>query len=134
MYQWYGEAQVCCAYLSGVADGDVDPSAINSAFRKSKWFTRGWTLQDLLAPSLIVFFNRDWVQIGTKSSLYDTIISNTGIKPLGTFWEAYVAQKMSWVFRRQTTRVEDIAYCLTGLFGVNIPPLYGEGENAFRRL
>lgn len=125
---------MCYAYLSDVEDGDEDPSGVDSAFRKSKWFTRGCTLQELLAPSLVVLFSRGWVQIGTKSSLSDTIMEITRIEPLDTFREACIAQKMSWASCRETTRVEDIAYCLMGLFGVNMPPLYGEVENAFRRL
>jgi hypothetical protein len=81
-----------------------------------------------------VVFNENWIEIGTKSSLYDTIVSITGITHLADFEEAFVAQKMSWASRRETTRLENMAYCLMGLFGVNMPPLYGEGENAFRRL
>ena len=134
MYRWYQNAEVCYAYLSDVQEGDGDPSLADSSFRRSKWFTRGWTLQELLAPSTVVFFNRNWNEIGTKSSLYETIVSVTGIKNLANFEEACVAQKMSWASRRETTRFEDMAYCLMGLFGVNMPPLYGEGENAFRRL
>jgi hypothetical protein len=120
--------------LSDVLKDDGDPSAAGSAFRNSKWFTRGWTLQELLAPSAVVFYNHDWIEIGTKSSLYDLITSITGIKPLANYAEASIAQKMSWASQRETTREEDIAYCLMGLFGVNMPPLYGEGENAFMRL
>jgi hypothetical protein len=82
----------------------------------------------------VVFFDHNWSEIGTKSSLYDTIVSITGIQHLADFEEACVAQKMSWASRRETTRLEDMAYCLMGLFAVNMPPLYGEGENAFRRL
>lgn len=134
MFRWYQDAQVCYAYLSDVPGNDVDPELPSSSFRHSIWFTRGWTLQELLAPSTVVFYNRDWIEIGTKSSLYDKIMSITAIKPLSQFQNASVAQKMSWASKRQTTRVEDMAYCLMGLFGVNMPPLYGEGENAFRRL
>ena len=134
MFQWYRDAEVCYAYLADVPEDTDDPCSPDSFFRKSKWFTRGWTLQELLAPSTVVFFNRGWIEIGTKSSLYDTIVSITGIKHLANFEEACVAQKMSWASRRETTRLEDMAYCLMGLFGVNMPPLYGEGENAFRRL
>jgi hypothetical protein len=134
MFRWYKNAEVCYAYLVDVPDGTEDPRLPDSFFRRSKWFTRGWTLQELLAPSTVVFFDCNWVEIGTKSSLYDTIVSITGIKLLANFEEACVAQKMSWASRRETTRLEDMAYCLMGLFGVNMPPLYGEGENAFRRL
>jgi hypothetical protein len=136
MYRWYQNAEVCYAYLLDVPEdpSDEDPCAADSFFRRSKWFSRGWTLQELLAPWTVVFFNKNWIEIGTKSSLYDTIVSITGIKPLANFEEACVAQKMSWASRRETTRLEDMAYCLMGLFGINMPPLYGEGENAFRRL
>ena len=134
MFRWYQDAEVCYAYLVDVPEGTEDPCLPDSSFRKSKWFTRGWTLQELLAPSTVVFFNCNWIEIGTKSSLYDTIVSVTGIKRLANFEEACVAQKMSWASRREATRLEDMAYCLMGLFGVNMPPLYGEGENAFRRL
>jgi hypothetical protein len=134
MFRWYQDAQVCYAYLSDVPEGDGDPSAAGSAFRKSKWFTRGWTLQELLAPSRVVFYDHNWIEIGTKSSLYKLITAITGIKPLFKYEHASIAQKMSWASRRETTREEDMAYCLMGLFGVNMPPLYGEGENAFVRL
>lgn len=134
MFRWYKDAQVCYAYLSDVPEGDGDPSAAGSAFRNSKWFTRCWTLQELLAPSRVVFYNHDWTEIGTKSSLCDVITFVTGIKPLANHQDASVAQKMSWASRRETTREEDMAYCLMGLFGVNMPPLYGEGENSFMKL
>jgi hypothetical protein len=101
---------------------------------RSKWFTRGWTLQELLAPKTVVFFDQDWVDIGTKSSLAPLISAVTGIKDLFLFKTASVAQKMSWAAKRETTRVEDRAYCLMGLFEVNMPLLYGEGEKAFLRL
>jgi Heterokaryon incompatibility protein (HET) len=126
MFQWYRSAQVCYAYL-----GDVDNTR---AFHDSKWFTRGWTLQELLAPETMVFFAQDWVEIGTKFSLAPLISSITGIHNLFSFESACVAQKMSWAAKRETTRVEDRAYCLMGLFKVNMPLLYGEGERAFMRL
>jgi hypothetical protein len=128
MFEWYRNAQVCYAYLS-----DVGPEP-SSTFEQSKWFTRGWTLQELLAPEMMVFFNRDWKEIGTKLRMRKLIESVTGITHLTNFELASVAQKMSWASRRPTTRVEDQAYCLMGLFGVNMPPLYGEGQKAFLRL
>jgi hypothetical protein len=128
MFEWYRDAQVCYAYLS-----DVGPEP-NSTFEQSKWFTRGWTLQELLAPEIMVFFDRDWKEIGTKLRMRKLIESVTGITHLINFELASVAQKMSWASKRQTTRVEDKAYCLMGLFGVNMPPLYGEGQKAFLRL
>jgi hypothetical protein len=133
MYQWYHDANVCYAYLSDVSSA-TEPESASSEFRSSKWFARGWTLQELLAPSQVVFFNRVWVEIGTKSSLEKTISEITGIKYLFRFGQASVAQKMSWASMREATRIEDMAYSLLGLFGVHMPPLYGQGENAFLRL
>jgi len=130
MYQWYKDAQVCYAYLADVRRG----SKVKDSLRKSAWFKRGWTLQELLAPSIIVFFNSEWVDIGTKGSLAELISEITGIHDFVNFESACVAQKMSWAAGRETTRVEDTAYSLLGLFDVNMPPLYGEGEKAFIRL
>lgn len=136
MFSWYSRAQVCYAYLSDVPAGGVgkDHLRVDSYFRASEWFTRGWTLQELLAPRSVVFFDRDWVDIGTRHSLQGLVSAITGVKNMGKFEHACVAQKMSWASRRRTTRIEDQAYFLMGLFGVNMPPLYGEGSNAFYRL
>jgi len=149
MYQWYKQAAVCLVYLSDV-DPHLDPHAAGSAFRVSRWFTRGWTLQELLAPSLLVFYDRDWGFIGTgfnkklkardvRPSLAGLLTEITGIPEYyvagGVFFRrASVAQRMSWAASRNTTRLEDEAYCLLGLFAVNIPLVYGEGRNAFQRL
>jgi hypothetical protein len=137
MFNFYRKAQVCYAYLSDVPEGEggEDHLREGSHFRASAWFTRGWTLQELLAPRYVVFFDRAWVDIGTKSSLQSLVSAITGIGILDyRFERACVAQKMSWASRRQTTRTEDQAYCLMGLFGVSMPPLYGEGSKAFYRL
>jgi hypothetical protein len=139
MFRWYQKAQTCYAYLSDVPGGeDLDHSRGDSEFRRSKWFTRGWTLQELLAPEIVVFYNHDWVEIGTKAFMSELISSITGIDLeflMGTSEvKASVAQKMSWASDRQTTRLEDTAYCLMGLFDVNMPLLYGEGKKAFYRL
>jgi hypothetical protein len=130
MYQWYKYAQVCYAYLADVRSGEK----VKDELRKSNWFKRGWTLQELLAPPRVVFFGHDWVDIGTRKNLEDLISDVTGIHNFLEFETACVAQKMSWAVGRRATRVEDIAYCLVGLFDVNMPPLYGEGEKAFMRL
>ncbi|KAE8131019.1 ankyrin repeat-containing domain protein [Aspergillus pseudotamarii] len=130
MFVWYQEARVCYAYLYDV------PS---TPFEESRWFTRGWTLQELIAPQVVIFFNRDWEQLGNKTSLGRRISQRTripesilsGEKDLDT---CSTAQRMSWAAERQTTRVEDRAYCLMGLFGVNMPLIYGERESAFIRL
>jgi len=129
MYRWYQDSGVCCAYLA-----DVPPNA----FSKSKWFTRGWTLQELIAPSTVINLDQKWQEIGTKSSLQQVISKITGI-PTNMLLEgdldgASVAQRMSWASERKTTRVEDLAYCLMGMFGINMPLLYREGERAFTRL
>ena len=138
MYQWYALADICYAFLADVPAGD-DHRARGSHFRRSRWFTRGWTLQELVAPLGVVFFAKDWTGIGSKVILGDLIAEITKIdynallrvEPLETF---SVAQRFSWASGRETTRVEDQAYSLLGMFDINMPTLYGEGERAFRRL
>ncbi|KAH7926856.1 HET-domain-containing protein [Leucogyrophana mollusca] len=138
MYRWYEEAVVCYAYLEDVRS-DEDPAAERSRFRRSKWFTRGWTLQEAIAPRRVIFFAGDWVKIGTRFSLIHVIAEITGVdeqvllaaRPLT---DVSVAKKMSWASWRETTRLEDRAYSLMGIFGVHMPLIYGEGKNAFIRL
>lgn len=135
MFRWYQEAQVCYAYLSDVASG-LDYRS--SEFRQSRWFTRGWTLQELIAPRSLIFFSEGWIDIGTKWSLKSLISDITGID-VGVFngtrlGKFSVAQKMSWASQRETTRIEDTAYCLMGMFGIHMPMMYGEGDRAFMRL
>jgi hypothetical protein len=127
MFGWYQAARVCYAYLSDVPGSNLDDKSIERAFQSSKWFTRGWTLQELLAPDHLVFYDTAWAKIGGRENLAKLVKSITGIHHLFAFHRASVAQKMSWASRRQTTRVEDQAYCLLGLFGVNMPPLYVSG-------
>ncbi|CZR65466.1 uncharacterized protein PAC_15366 [Phialocephala subalpina] len=136
MFNWYRKAQVCYTYLSDVPSTTdwEEKHRQDSNFRRSKWFTRGWTLQELLAPEDLKFFTDDWVTIGTKDSLQPLLSEITGIFDFKKFGQASIAQKMSWASKRETTRIEDRAYSLMGLFGVNMPPLYGEGEKAFLRL
>jgi hypothetical protein len=139
MFRWYEEAQVCYAYLSDVPHPykayEPDEDRYMTDFRESEWFTRGWTLQELLAPRTVVFYDKYWSEIGTRSSLENTIRSFTNINCEFTeFKSASVAQKMSWAALRQTTRLEDVAYCLLGLFDINMTTIYGEGWNAFTRL
>ena len=131
MYMWYGAAQVCYAYLADVTSIGSLPN--------SRWFTRGWTLQELIAPAEVVFFNQDWERLGTRLDLSEHIQDCTGVPERVLYEETSldsfsVAQKMSWASNRDTTRVEDQAYCLMGIFGINMPLIYGEGENAFIRL
>lgn len=146
MFQWYRDSAICYAYLSDV-DGSEDPTELaegddesvgSSSFARSRWFGRGWTLQELLAPAEVIFLASDWSEIGTKKSLRSTVSRVTQISEKvleECLWDQYsVAQKMSWAASRQTTRLEDAAYCLMGLFDVNMPLLYGEGSKAFSRL
>ena len=139
MYRWYRDAGVCYVHLSDMKRCE-DYGSIGSTnfqmLQACRWFTRGWTLQELLAPRDVEFYDQDWVLIGTKRTMWSLLSKITGIKP-GHLWksqEASVAQKMSWAANRQTTRTEDLAYSLLGLFSVNMPLLYGEGEKAFKRL
>jgi hypothetical protein len=105
MFAWYRDSQVCYAYLSDVslANGNCSLTSpeFRSGFRSSKWFTRGWTLQELLAPATVRFFDHGWVEIGTKSSLESLISSTTGIENILEFGKACIAQKMSWASRRK---------------------------------
>ncbi|KAI0359524.1 HET-domain-containing protein [Trametes cingulata] len=138
MYEWYALAQVCYAYLQDVPSAE-DPHAPDSAFRRSKWFTRSWTLQELIAPRCVVFLAQDWTLIGTKASLAPLLQDITGIDTdILTFRQELgnvsVARRMSWASCRNATRIEDEAYSLMGIFGVHMPTIYGEGRRAFRRL
>jgi hypothetical protein len=138
MFHWYKESAICYAYLADVPSDD-DPQAHGSAFSKSRWFTRGWTLQELISPRGLVFFSKDWMKLGDRQSLSTQVSENTridtevltGDEPVHS---KSVAQRMSWASRRSTTRMEDMAYCLLGIFDVNMPLLYGEGKKAFLRL
>jgi hypothetical protein len=139
MFKWYQNAAICYAYLSDVnIDEKNRASPYPPDFPGSRWFTRGWTLQELLAPLALVFYSADWSRIGNRTDLVGVITAATGIHT--PFFEHRdltrfsIAQRMSWASKRQTTRIEDGAYCLLGLFGVNMPLLYGEGEIAFKRL
>lgn len=138
MYVWYKHSAVCFAFLPDVS-GEDELAAEKSEFRRSRWFTRGWTLQELIAPHVVVFLSKDWGPIGTKSTLASTIASITHIsEPVLNHTQdvkdASVAMRMAWASQRVTTREEDEAYSLMGIFGVNIPALYGEGRYAFIRL
>ncbi|KAL2124623.1 hypothetical protein VTJ04DRAFT_988 [Mycothermus thermophilus] len=138
MFQWYRDANICYAYLSDVPSG-VSEDETRAAFSSSRWFTRGWTLQELLAPLNMRFYSRDWEVIGTKGQLCNLVEEITGIPTMyligvSDLHEASVAQRMSWAAKRVTKRQEDIAYCLLGIFGVSMPMIYGEKEKAFRRL
>ncbi|KAI0334530.1 HET-domain-containing protein [Cubamyces sp. BRFM 1775] len=138
MYEWYAAADICFAFLEDVSD-DHDPRLKDSKFRRSRWFTRGWTLQELIAPATVLFLSKEWRPLGTKASLADLVEEITGIGEdvltHRTLLDSVsVARRMSWAAKRQTTREEDKAYSLMGIFGVNMPTIYGEGGNAFIRL
>ena len=139
MYAWYGAAEVCYAYLYDVCDGDT-PLEPNSQFSKSEWHERGWTLQELLAPKCMVFLSASWRRLGTKESLITSLAQRSCIDRdillrVKRITKASVAQRMSWAAHRKTTRDEDRAYSLMGIFGVSMPIIYGEGgERAFLRL
>ena len=130
MFTWYRDAVQCYAFLSDIESVEELP--------KSRWFMRGWTLQELIAPLSVIFFNKYWKELGTKASITREIATITNIPRavlLSNSREDFsVAQIMSWAAKRETTRVEDRAYSLLGLFGVNMPMIYGEGNKAFRRL
>ncbi|EJF58378.1 HET-domain-containing protein [Dichomitus squalens LYAD-421 SS1] len=138
MYDWYRSVAVCYAYLSDVPFGEKHRAG-SSRFRSSRWFKRGWTLQERIAPSALTFLSEDWKVIGTKGSLCDLVEDVTSIpeeallhtKPLDLF---SVAERFSWAATRQTTTTEDRAYSLLGIFAIHMPTLYGEGELAFQRL
>lgn len=133
MYRWYQDAEICYAYMVDMTTKSLLTSKMQ--FHKSRWFRRGWTLQELLAPKIVVFYNESWKELGTKQSLKDQISLATGIdsRHLADPTKASVAAKMSWAANRRTTRTEDIAYCLMGLFDVNMPLLYGEGTQSLHK-
>jgi uncharacterized protein involved in tolerance to divalent cations len=139
MFRWYGAAARCYVYLSDVPEPKGPASTVESAFAKSRWFTRGWTLQELIAPKSIEFFSQKGEPLGHKGSRLQQIHEITGVaiealrgRPISQF---SVADRMSWAARRETTREEDAAYCLLGIFEIHIPIMYGEGkQNALARL
>jgi len=149
MYRWYESAVVCYAtladyivFLSPELPGITEPKkSRNHAFellRKVRWFQRGWTLQELLAPKTLMFFDARWDFISWKNDMLTELTAITGIhvdalQGKGTMGYS-IAQRMSWASNRRTSRLEDEAYCLLGLFGINMPLIYGEGSKAFRRL
>jgi len=144
MFRWYQDATRCYVYLSDVTTAGCEQHGEHlrpweSAFRISRWFTRGWTLQELLAPASVEFFAVEGVRLGDKTSLEQQIHEISGIPipalrrtPLSEF---RVDERLAWAEKRKTTHDEDGAYCLLGIFDVFISLIYGEGrENAVRRL
>ncbi|KAL1948045.1 hypothetical protein VTO73DRAFT_12120 [Trametes versicolor] len=138
MYEWYSRADICYVYLTDVPDGE-DPAAETSAFSQSRWHRRGWTLQELIAPKHVVFLTSRWSFLGTKVQLAPAISRVTGVDisvltGVASLESISVSRRMSWAADRETTRIEDEAYCLLGIFGVRMSPIYGEGRHAFLRL
>ncbi|KAJ0296607.1 hypothetical protein COL516b_011464 [Colletotrichum fioriniae] len=138
MFRWYNRSWICFAYLSDMDDLASSTTSLES-LGDSRWFTRGWTLQELLAPKVVTFYNASWQLLGSKETLSPFLSSITGIDEAILIGKAPlrkvpVATRMSWASKRQTTRTEDSAYCLLGVFDINMPLLYGEGEKAFARL
>jgi hypothetical protein len=140
MFDWYNKSKLCIIYLSDV-DSHDSRLTVEHQMKKSRWFTRGWTLQELVAstPTHTIFYDKNWTEIGTKATISDSIARITGIDESCLLrWadlsKFSVACRMSWAAKRMTTRPEDVAYCLLGIFQINMPLIYGEGETAFRRL
>ncbi|PVI01519.1 hypothetical protein DM02DRAFT_591000 [Periconia macrospinosa] len=145
MFRWYQKAAKCYVYLPDVsslnqkAESRSSEADWESTFRKSRWFTRGWTLQELLAPSSVQFFSRDWRRLGDKTSLKSQIHGITGIPESvlegASIFQFTVNERLLWKEGRQTSVEEDEAYALIGILGVNVTPIYGEGkQEAFRRV
>ena len=143
MFYWYGRAKRCVAFLSDLkASTTGEALATETDLRPCKWFTRGWTLQELLAPCEVEFYDRGWNPRGTRKALCRVLscITNISSEILETnadepkLQKIPVATRLSWAAKRKTTREEDKAYCLLGIFGVHMPLLYGERSRAFLRL
>ncbi|KIH91122.1 hypothetical protein SPBR_01423 [Sporothrix brasiliensis 5110] len=157
MFNWYQCAAVCFVHL---VDLDASPSArvssdndggnnaedghshrdyVYNQIRRCAWFRRGWTLQELLAPHMVEFYDARWSPIGSKIDLAPLLADITHIPVPAILGEERLssystAQRMAWASQRVTTKVEDLAYCLLGLFDVYMPLIYGEGRRAFQRL
>jgi hypothetical protein len=140
MFRWYLNAKKCYVYLTDVSapshDRDVQPSQSTweAAFRNSRWFTRGWTLQELIAPAIVEFFSEERTLLGDKSSLERLIHETTQI-PIqalrgNPFSDFSITERKGWASQRETTEEEDLVYCLLGLCDVSMPVIYGEGKAA----
>jgi len=143
MYSYYTQSEWCIAYLDDVELDETQPGSFFGAdgtFSRSAWFSRGWTLQELIAPLRLTFYTKSWNKIGTKAGLCHQIsvaskISEGVLRDRRRISAIGISEKMSWAARRVTTRPEDESYSLMGIFGVNMATLYGEGRSsAFRRL
>lgn len=144
MFRWYRDAKRCYVYLADVSRTVVSGPRQSTTpweadFRNSKWFTRGWTLQELIAPKTVDFYSKEGFWLGDKRSLELQIcdVTNVPIKPLrgASLSDFTVSEREAWAGNRQTKYEEDMAYSLLGIFDVYMPLIYGEGrENARKRL
>ncbi|KAK3174150.1 hypothetical protein OEA41_001394 [Lepraria neglecta] len=136
MFKWYEGAQICFAHLADVDAKNTSEGEVAGAIQNSEWFKRGWTLQEMLASRSILFLDANWEPLGSRSELTPLISRATRISPehLRDFRRANIAQKMSWMADRTTTEEEDMAYCMLGIFDLNMDLRYGEGKKAFVRL
>lgn len=143
MFEWYRQAKVCYAYLADVnfevPQSSSEQEPLSTALAHSRWFSRGWTLQELIAPEVLIFYSVEWNEIGSKKTLAESLKPITRIDAdvldgYKSFRDCSIAQRMSWAAKRTTTRIEDMAYSLIGLFNINLPLMYGEGLKAFIRL
>jgi len=137
MFRWYKHSTKCYVYLSDVSDMETQVTCEQS-FRQSRWFTRGWTLQELLAPTSVEFFSKEGRWLGSRHSFEQQIYEITGIPKAalqgGHLSRFSVNERMSWIQPRQTKLEEDLAYSLLGIFGVDMPLRYDEGKvTAFKR-
>ena len=143
MYRWYEQSTQCYAYLSDVPK-DLVGDQLEGKLRASRWFTRCWTLQELIAPRQVTFFGQSWKRLGSRSTHSMVIHDITRVpekllrcdpgNPFSNPRHYSAAQKMSWAAGRNCKKKEDVAYCLLGLFGIYMPLQYGEGNQAFVRL
>ena len=153
MYSWYFHASECLVYLADVRPLSSGLEAVLDDFRHSEWFTRGWTLQELLAPCRVIFLTQAWEVFGHKCFSCDDaapcigagrrlngVVADVTRIPERVLFDIGEISKMSveeiaiWAKNRETSRPEDIAYCMLGLFNVNMTLLYGEGGRALERL
>jgi hypothetical protein len=133
MFRWYKQSAKCYVYLDDVPDSMLSKDSL----RNSRWFTRGWTLQELVAPKVVEFFAADGSRLGNRRSLEACISEVTGITiavlrgyQLSDF---SVDERFRWAASRQTKKPEDKAYSLLGIFDVSMPAIYGEGEEKARQ-
>ncbi|KAM0252334.1 hypothetical protein ACHAQJ_007772 [Trichoderma viride] len=137
MFQWYKDSALCYAFMED-CQGPLPYRKSSSSADIPRWYSRGWTLQELIAPKVVHFYSMAWKFLGTKDDHAAEISRLTGIDTYalggGDLSRISVARRMSWVANRQTTRMEDMAYSVMGIFDVSMPLLYGEGPKAFTRL